>query len=113
MRRMRSFGSQKYVWGIRLERPGFGIFISGPSKTTDIEQALVIGTHGARTCTLFMVGSQARCPSPPGLSDSGQAFRSRGLRPYFAARSSQPQRRITFSPVAAAAFDIVFFRPYP
>jgi L-lactate dehydrogenase complex protein LldG len=45
---------------IRLERPGFGIFISGPSKTADIEQALVIGAHGARSCTLFLVGSQTR-----------------------------------------------------
>jgi L-lactate dehydrogenase complex protein LldG len=45
---------------IRLERPGFGIFISGPSKTADIEQALVIGAHGARSCTLFLVGAQAR-----------------------------------------------------
>jgi L-lactate dehydrogenase complex protein LldG len=42
---------------IRLERPGFGIFISGPSKTADIEQALVIGAHGARSCTLFLVGA--------------------------------------------------------
>jgi L-lactate dehydrogenase complex protein LldG len=45
---------------IRLERPGFGIFISGPSKTADIEQALVIGAHGARSCTLFLVGAQTR-----------------------------------------------------
>jgi L-lactate dehydrogenase complex protein LldG len=42
---------------IRWERPGFGIFISGPSKTADIEQALVIGAHGARSCTLFLVGT--------------------------------------------------------
>ena len=41
---------------IRFERPGFGIFISGPSKTADIEQALVIGAHGPRSCTLFLVG---------------------------------------------------------
>jgi len=41
---------------IRIERPGFGIFISGPSKTADIEQALVIGAHGPRSCTLFLVG---------------------------------------------------------
>ena len=41
---------------IRFERPGFGVFISGPSKTADIEQALVIGAHGARSCTLFLVG---------------------------------------------------------
>jgi L-lactate dehydrogenase complex protein LldG len=45
---------------IRLERPGFGVFISGPSKTADIEQALVVGAHGARSCSLFLVGSQAR-----------------------------------------------------
>lgn len=41
---------------IRFERPGFGTFISGPSKTADIEQSLVIGAHGARSCTLFLVG---------------------------------------------------------
>ncbi len=39
-----------------IERPGFGLFISGPSKTADIEQALVIGAHGARSCTVFVVG---------------------------------------------------------
>ena len=42
---------------IRLERPGFGIFISGPSKSADIEQALVLGAHGARSGSLFLVGS--------------------------------------------------------
>lgn len=41
---------------IRLERPGFGLFISGPSKTADIEQSLVIGAHGARSCTVFLMG---------------------------------------------------------
>jgi len=41
---------------IRIERPGYGLFISGPSKTADIEQALVIGAHGARSCTVFVVG---------------------------------------------------------
>jgi len=34
----------------------FGCFISGPSKTADIEQSLVIGAHGARSLTVF-VGS--------------------------------------------------------
>lgn len=36
---------------LHLERdtPGFGVFISGPSKTADIERALVIGAQGARS----------------------------------------------------------------
>jgi L-lactate dehydrogenase complex protein LldG len=34
----------------------YGLFISGPSKTADIEQALVIGAQGARSCTVFLVG---------------------------------------------------------
>jgi L-lactate dehydrogenase complex protein LldG len=41
---------------ISLQRPGYGVFVSGPSKTADIEQALVIGAHGARSCTVFVVG---------------------------------------------------------
>jgi L-lactate dehydrogenase complex protein LldG len=36
--------------------PVFGAFISGPSKTADIEQALVIGAHGPRSLTVFLVG---------------------------------------------------------
>jgi L-lactate dehydrogenase complex protein LldG len=34
---------------------GFGVFISGPSKTADIEQSLVIGAHGARSLTVFLL----------------------------------------------------------
>jgi L-lactate dehydrogenase complex protein LldG len=34
----------------------YGLFLSGPSKTADIEQVLVIGAQGARTCTLVLVG---------------------------------------------------------
>lgn len=41
---------------IAFPRAGFGTFVAGPSKTADIEQALVIGAHGARSCTLFLVG---------------------------------------------------------
>lgn len=35
---------------------GFGVFIAGPSKTADIEQSLVLGAHGARTLTIFLLG---------------------------------------------------------
>jgi L-lactate dehydrogenase complex protein LldG len=41
---------------IDLAGPGLRLFVSGPSKTADIEQALVIGAHGARSCTVFVVG---------------------------------------------------------
>jgi L-lactate dehydrogenase complex protein LldG len=36
--------------------PGFAMWLSGPSKTADIEQSLVIGAHGPRSCTVFVVG---------------------------------------------------------
>jgi L-lactate dehydrogenase complex protein LldG len=39
----------KHVGGV------FGVFISGPSKTADIEQSLVIGAHGARSMNVFVV----------------------------------------------------------
>lgn len=41
---------------LSFETPRFGAFISGPSKTADIEQSLVIGAHGPRSMTVFVVG---------------------------------------------------------
>ena len=35
---------------------GFATFIAGPSKTADIEQSLVLGAHGARSLTVFIMG---------------------------------------------------------
>lgn len=36
---------------------GFGVFIGGPSKTADIEQALVLGAHGPISMTVFVVNN--------------------------------------------------------
>ncbi|KAB7727276.1 lactate utilization protein B/C [Rudanella paleaurantiibacter] len=33
----------------------YGVFIAGPSKTADIEQSLVIGAHGPRSLTVFLL----------------------------------------------------------
>ena len=43
---------------IGQEQYGFGTFIAGPSKTADIEQSLVLGAHGARTMTVFLMNSE-------------------------------------------------------
>jgi L-lactate dehydrogenase complex protein LldG len=37
-------------------QPLFSAFISGPSKTADIEQSLVIGAHGPRSFTVYLLG---------------------------------------------------------
>jgi L-lactate dehydrogenase complex protein LldG len=42
---------------------GFGAFIAGPSKTADIEQSLVLGAHGPKSMTVFILDEE--------MSDAG------------------------------------------
>lgn len=49
----------RLVWNMhqayqQVQQAPFGLFVAGPSKTADIEQALVIGAHGPRSLTVFL-----------------------------------------------------------
>jgi len=50
------------IGGMNLEY-GFATFIAGPSKTADIEQSLVLGAHGPKSMTVFLVDEE--------MSDAG------------------------------------------
>jgi L-lactate dehydrogenase complex protein LldG len=43
---------------ITVGESSLGVFISGPSKTADIEQSLVIGAHGPRSLTVFCLDTE-------------------------------------------------------
>jgi len=46
---------QEAYEALDLSSVAYGLFLAGPSKTADIEQALVIGAHGAVTLKVFLV----------------------------------------------------------
>lgn len=40
---------------LKIDETGWGCWVSGPSKTADIEQSMVIGAHGARGLIVFIM----------------------------------------------------------
>lgn len=56
LKKDRLLGNMHEVYArINVEASGYGVFIAGPSKTADIEQSLVIGAHGPRSMTVFLL----------------------------------------------------------
>jgi len=58
-------GADRTDGGDGATAPGYGFatFIAGPSKTADIEQSLVLGAHGPRSLTVFLLDEE--------ISDAG------------------------------------------
>lgn len=56
LKKDRLLGNMHEVYqSINISDSGYGVFIAGPSKTADIEQSLVIGAHGPRSMTVFLL----------------------------------------------------------
>jgi L-lactate dehydrogenase complex protein LldG len=56
-------GSSATMAGPAGANYGFSCFVAGPSKTADIEQSLVLGAHGPKSLTVFLIDEH--------LSDAG------------------------------------------
>ncbi|MEX2512101.1 MAG: LUD domain-containing protein [Cyclobacteriaceae bacterium] len=56
LKKSRVMGNMHEVYhAIDVAASGYGVLIAGPSKTADIEQSLIIGAHGPRSMTVFLI----------------------------------------------------------